>query len=114
VRSFPTLEGRWQISIDGGTEPVWARDGRRLFYRGGGKIMAVDVAPGPGFVPSSAKSFADDRFAAAQGDTHTSYDALPDGSLLMVQDTVERRAIRYVNLVLNWLQAPPGRAEDGR
>jgi hypothetical protein len=32
----------------------------------------------------------------------------------MVQDTVERRAIRYVNLVLNWLQAPPARAEDGR
>jgi len=114
VRSFPTLEGRWQISIDGGTEPVWARDGRRLFYRGGGKIMAVNVAPGPGFVPSSPKPFADDRFAAAQGDTHTSYDALPDGSLLMVQDTVERRAIRYVSLVLNWLQAPPARAEDGR
>jgi serine/threonine-protein kinase len=112
VRSFPSLEGRWQVSIDGGSEPVWARDGRTLYFRGSGKILAVAVAPGSSFVPASPRAFVDDRFSAVQGDTHTGFDALPDGSLLMVQDTVERRAIRYVNLVVNWLQALSAQAKD--
>jgi hypothetical protein len=25
-------QGRWQVSTSGGTEPVWARSGRELFY----------------------------------------------------------------------------------
>lgn len=112
VRSFPSLEGRWQVSIDGGSESVWARDGRTLYFRGSGKILAVAVAPGASFAPASPRAFVDDRFAGVQGDGHTGFDALPDGSLLMVQDTVERRTIRYINLVLNWLQAPSAQAKD--
>jgi hypothetical protein len=37
-------ERRWQVSIEGGTSPVWNRNGRELFYRNENKIMAVDVA----------------------------------------------------------------------
>jgi Tol biopolymer transport system component len=33
VRPFPTGAGRLQISTEGGTEPRWSPDGRRLFYR---------------------------------------------------------------------------------
>ena len=33
VRPFPRAsEGRWQVSIDGGTGAIWARSGRELFY----------------------------------------------------------------------------------
>jgi eukaryotic-like serine/threonine-protein kinase len=33
VKPFPRVdEGRWQVSTDGGTKPVWARNGRELFY----------------------------------------------------------------------------------
>ena len=33
VRPFPDVEGgRWQISNDGGTRPLWARGGGELFY----------------------------------------------------------------------------------
>ena len=33
VRPFPNVEeGRWQVSIAGGSEPVWAPNGRELFY----------------------------------------------------------------------------------
>jgi eukaryotic-like serine/threonine-protein kinase len=34
--------GKWQISTEGGTEPVWNRNLRELFYRSGDKMMAVD------------------------------------------------------------------------
>ena len=34
VRPFPDVaRGQWQVSTAGGTEPLWARDSRELFYR---------------------------------------------------------------------------------
>jgi Tol biopolymer transport system component/DNA-binding winged helix-turn-helix (wHTH) protein len=41
VRPYPGPGGKWQISTDGGTAPVWAADGRQLFYRHGNDLMAV-------------------------------------------------------------------------
>ena len=32
VRGFPSGEGKWLISANGGTRPSWRRDGRELFY----------------------------------------------------------------------------------
>ena len=106
VRSFPSLDGRWQVSTDGGTEPVWARDGRTLYYRGGGKLMAVDISPGAAFTPSAPRVVFDDRFAATQTLSHTCYDTMPDGSLLMVQEAADRIAIKHINVVLNFFGRP--------
>ena len=43
VRPFPDVEGgRWQVSTAGGVKPLWAPDGRELFYLAlGGRLMAV-------------------------------------------------------------------------
>jgi eukaryotic-like serine/threonine-protein kinase len=49
VQPYPGPGGKWQISTDGGTEPVWNPNGRELFYRSGDKMMAVDIATQPGF-----------------------------------------------------------------
>ena len=50
VQPFPEVnQGRWQISTAGGTEPVWSRDGRELFYRTEAGVMGVAVKPGGGF-----------------------------------------------------------------
>src|SRR5438477_12353440 len=35
VQPFPSLIGKWQISTEGGREPVWERSARELFYRNG-------------------------------------------------------------------------------
>jgi len=44
VRPYPPgTGGQILISTDGGREPVWARDGRELFYRSGNRLMAVPV-----------------------------------------------------------------------
>lgn len=42
VQSYPGPGGKWQISTEGGPEPVWNRNGRELFYRNGDKMIAVD------------------------------------------------------------------------
>jgi hypothetical protein len=45
ITSFPSREHRWPISIAGGIAPLWARDGKQLFYEDAGQMQmwAVDV-----------------------------------------------------------------------
>jgi Tol biopolymer transport system component/tRNA A-37 threonylcarbamoyl transferase component Bud32 len=50
VRPFPGVHsGRWQISRDGGAEPLWAHSGRELFYRGPERYMLAHVNTGESF-----------------------------------------------------------------
>jgi len=59
VRPFPnTANGRWQISTQGGQEPVWAHSGKELFYRagrGGNAQMVMDVTAGTTFVTGARR-----------------------------------------------------------
>jgi len=43
-----------RVSEDGGTEPVWSRDGRELYYRKNAAVMvvSVDVATDFSFRPA--------------------------------------------------------------
>ena len=56
VQPFPALDRKWQISTDGGRWPVWARDGRELFYEKDHTLMVVPMA--------SAAMFERDRVLA--------------------------------------------------
>jgi serine/threonine-protein kinase len=54
VRPFPDVSsGHWQVSTDGGTRPLWARNSQELFYLSAtGALMRVGVARGPTRVAS--------------------------------------------------------------
>src|SRR5262245_40895655 len=43
VETFPAGGGRWQVSSQGGANPVWSRDGRELYFVSGETVMALDV-----------------------------------------------------------------------
>ena len=47
VRPYPDADkARWQVSVDGGRQPLWSRDGRELFYRDfSGAVMSVPYGP---------------------------------------------------------------------
>ena len=32
VRSFPSGEGKWQVSVNGGSQPRWSRDGKEIWF----------------------------------------------------------------------------------
>ena len=50
VRPFPNVNGgKWQVSSGGGTAPLWAHNGRELFYAANGKMHVVRIDPGPPF-----------------------------------------------------------------
>jgi len=54
VRPFPDANaGRWQVSTGGGAKPLWARNGRELFYMiptgGGATVMSAPIERGASF-----------------------------------------------------------------
>jgi Tol biopolymer transport system component len=49
VRSFPEPSSRVQVSVDGGVQPTWSRDGRSLYYRAGGLLLAARIELSPSF-----------------------------------------------------------------
>jgi serine/threonine-protein kinase len=59
VRPFPNVNGgHWQVSASGGAKPVWAHNGKELFYLSNNTMMAVPVQTTSTFVAGSpAKLF---------------------------------------------------------
>jgi len=86
-----------QISSSGGFEPVWAPDGRRLFYRSNGHFVEASVSTTPTFRVTSTANFMDDTYRPF-GAPHANYDVSPDGKKLLV---VKGETPRLV-VVHNW------------
>jgi hypothetical protein len=80
------MEARSQVSVDGGTEPVWSPRGGELFYRSGPALLSAAVRPGPGFeVLRRTPLFSNPGYTVDL--THQAYDASPDGQhFVMVRD----------------------------
>src|SRR5215470_4796371 len=43
VTYFPGPGGKRQVSAGGGSEPIWRKDGKELFFLAEGKLMAAEV-----------------------------------------------------------------------
>ena len=98
VQPYPGPGGKWQISTEGGTEPVWARDGE-LFYRNGEKMMVVQTVVKPSFSAGTPKVLFEGRYASYQ--TLPDYDVTPDGQrFLFLKTGDEGRA--EISVVVNW------------
>jgi serine/threonine-protein kinase len=105
VQPFPGPGGRIQVSVAGGTEPVWSRDGRRLFYRGDGYLMAARLRPGEGFGVAARDTVLRDTYVFA-GNPHANYDVMPDGEhFVMLQGTGTGEMV----VVSNWESVVRGR-----
>jgi Tol biopolymer transport system component len=72
----PGPGGKWQISTEGGTEPAWNRNGRELFFRGGDKMMAVDIATQSSFAAGKPRMLFEGRYERSPA-TSPNYDVSP-------------------------------------
>ena len=117
VRSFPDVDagGQWQISTDGGIQPLWGPDGRELFYREpSGAVMAVTVEMDPSFRRGTPTMLFGGGYLVALGH---SYDIHPDGQrFLMVKDSgqADGFAKNELVIVLNWFAELQARVPTGR
>jgi serine/threonine-protein kinase len=100
VRPFPASGARVQVSTNGGTEPLWGRDGKTLYYRDElTRVTAVTVTTGAAFSIGG-------RRVVATGDyltdaSHANWDVSPTGKFLLLKRAgAESQTI----VVHNWIR----------
>jgi Tol biopolymer transport system component len=105
VQPYPGPGGKWQISTEGGTEPVWNPNGRELFYRSGDKMMAVEIATQPSFTAGKPRVLFERPYLPTPV-TFPNYDVSPDGQRFLMLKPTEQEAAAptQINLVLNWFE----------
>jgi len=114
VQPYPGTGGKRQISTEGGTEPVWNRNGRELFYRSGDRMMAVEIATQPGFDVGKPRVLFEGQYLPTPG-TLPNYDVSPDGQrFLMLKPSEQAQgAPTQINVVLNWFEELKRRVPTG-
>jgi Tol biopolymer transport system component len=115
VQPYPGPGGKWQISTEGGTEPVWNPNGRELFYRSGDSVIAVEIATQPGFVAGKPRKLFEGRYEPAPVPI-ANYDVSPDGQrFLMLKPTEQAQvAPTQINVVLNWFEELKQKVPEGK
>ena len=107
VRAHPS-GGKFPVSAGGGTEPVWARNGRELFYRSGDWVMAVGVEAQSQFEAGKPQALFEAPYDEA-GAANSNYDTTADGGFVMVRSEQEWEAAQLI-VVTNWFEELKRRA----
>src|SRR6185295_18870219 len=79
VRPFPRVDSaKYAVSVAGGLEPLWRRDGTELYFRNPrGDVYGVSVGPGRQF-EHGAPTLLFSRPGMALQEFYRSYDVHPD------------------------------------
>ncbi len=106
VRPFPGPGLKQQISSDGGTEPLWARDGKQLFYRNQqSQFWVVDVRTEGGFATSRPRLLFE-KLGFSSGDPIRDYDLSLDGKRFLMVKLDQRNPTPVTEMILvqNWFE----------
>jgi len=105
VQPYPGPDGKWQISTDGGQEPVWNPKGGELFYRSGTRMMAVDIDTRSGLSAGRPRVLFEGPYLPTAA-SFPWYDVSPDGQrFLMLKPTEgDASAPTEIHVVLNWFE----------
>jgi serine/threonine protein kinase/Tol biopolymer transport system component len=114
IQLFPGPGGKKQVSMNGGVDPRWGRDGRELFYVApDGRLMAAAVhVDADGHTPNPDPPIFLFRPRLATGANINSgaalsrpqYAVAPDGHFLM-NVTADDNVVSPISIVLNWATA---------
>jgi Tol biopolymer transport system component len=99
VRGLSGTGGRVPVSTDGGGEPLWSRDGQRLYYRNGARVFAATIATGPSLAVRARQLLFEGPFATDE--YHPNYDVAPGGGFVMIRPV---EANRQLTVAVNWSQ----------
>jgi serine/threonine-protein kinase len=111
LRALRDGSRRFQVSTDGGDQPVFSASGRELFYRSGLRTMAAAIPATPEAPPAVPTLLFEGRYESDPfSNDATNYDVARDGRFVMVRRDPERGRQR-LDVVVNWLeQLKKGRA----
>jgi Tol biopolymer transport system component len=108
VQPFTGPGGKWQVSTDGGDDPMWSAGGREILYVApGGALMSVPVTLGTTFTAGSPRDLFQVRLQPMI--LRNRWLATPDGErFLFLQPEGTNRSLP-MTVVLNWAEALPER-----
>ena len=102
VTTFPNAERKWQVSVGGGRQPRWTRDGSEIVYISGNwdALMAAEVDPtGQTFkVGSNTKLFD----VNLRPDLGRDWDVTADGERFILNPSPDRGRVSPLHHVTNW------------
>ena len=105
VRPFPGPGMKHQVSSDGGNQPLWARNGKQLFYRWQDQVWVVDVRTDGGFVTDKPRLLFE-KSGFAVGIPIRCYDLSFDGKRFLMVKLEQRKfpPVTEMLLVQNWFE----------
>ncbi len=104
VQSFPKLGNKVAVSTSGGTEPLWSRDGRELYYLTDRSrksvLMAVSITTEPAFHAGAPTPLRE-----IDGRYRYGYDVFPGRRRFVAIERVPESGVQTeLHLVLNWFE----------
>jgi serine/threonine protein kinase/WD40 repeat protein len=109
VQPFPNAaEGKWVVSVEGGSAPRWRRDGKELFYIStDSKLVAVEVSTDPVFTKKGVpKALFSVPIYGGGGTTNViRYDVSPDGQKFLInaeRSPANSADVNPITVILNW------------
>jgi eukaryotic-like serine/threonine-protein kinase len=107
VVRFPGATVKRQISIDGGDQPLWAPDGKQLFYTNGNRIMSVDLNSETGLHPAKPRLLFERALSSSSTESGIwghNWAVFPDGKRFLFVGSPPQPEVRELRVVLNWFQ----------
>ena len=114
VRPFPGLGPRYPVTVDGGNEPVWSPDGRKLYYRAGSTAARLEEAT-LAFEPQFTVTRRVVLERPNNGSPwHRNYDLSRDGKHFLIVRNVGAAAETPTFIVHNWAAEVRARGRGSR
>jgi Tol biopolymer transport system component len=98
---YPSLQGRVQVSVDGGSAPVWVADGSEIFYRLEDRFFSVEISQGVELQVGEPKFLFEGPYNRGETHAHYDFDSVGDRFILVQED---RETYSTVRIVLHWQQ----------
>jgi len=108
VAPFPGPGAQVRIDRAGGLAPVWARDGRSLYYYTPNGLVATTVDLAAGVKVGSTRELLGAEFASDDA-VHAPFDVGPDGTVVFVRQTRFPRVVVVRNFAAEIGRAPAGK-----
>lgn len=108
VRPTSGEERKWQVSNDGGANPLWSPDGKEIFYLCGMRFMAVSVeSKGDDIQVGTPRVLFENHEIFA-------YDVTRDGKRFFVAENPSPGTSSHLDVVLNWFSEVTRKVQEAR
>src|SRR5262249_17754130 len=102
VETFPERRTKVLVSTAGGTEPMWRKDGRELFYLNGDTMMAVEgKGSGGRFDAGRPRALFKAQPVKTIG-ARNRYVVTPDGQRFLINSAAAETGTVPVTVAFNW------------